>query len=107
MNKATKDGLHIRCANKRVQRPEEPGSNYVVYDLYDGNAHLVSAYGAMAIMSLGIIADKLDDDRKFKGSTRIGLDWLLEDEVNEDDGRNEALRQDIFRQQDHDHSMNG
>ena len=67
--KASKEGLHIRCANRRVD-------NYVLYELWNKDTYVCSAYGPCAVMCLALTAERLDKTHTMPNPPRY-TDWLL------------------------------
>lgn len=67
-DKASKDGLHIVPAGKRVD-------NFVVYHLMDEDVFICAAYGPAAVKTLGLLADRLS--REEPSFATNGLEWLL------------------------------
>lgn len=65
--RASKDGLHIIPAEQRVD-------GYAVYHLYNGKEFVCAAYGGMAVLTLGLAADRLSGQQL---KSKNGLDWLL------------------------------
>jgi len=69
ITKATKEGLHVRCANKCID-------GFVVYELWSGDAFVCSAHGPCAVMTLALTAEYLsvpEDCRRFIDS----MSWLF------------------------------
>lgn len=48
--------MRITLPNKRI---EVDGTEYIVYELWDGDNFICAAYGSCSLLTLGILADRL------------------------------------------------
>ena len=68
-NNLKENGWRITTPNRRVD-------NYVVYELFLKDTFVCSAYGSAAVLSLGLLADHLENSKE-TGKAKLGFDLIM------------------------------
>lgn len=82
-----KESIHIRMPNERVRE-------YVVYELWDGDVYIASAFGPAAVATLGTLALNYPNIRpgQLKGCDLIFVDEPISDCTKNDGHYSQSTR---------------